>query len=140
MIYLRSSVVLLVMTVAGCATVHSSMMKSADNLRSSASAFAGDAGRDFPRAVEFASETHYFLAAVDHAGDREVISAYERLWDEYHALREDVERSNSQEAKVDFKHVTQAFTSMARDVRGYSDADGSIYARGGFQHDPYYDP
>jgi hypothetical protein len=138
-IYLRSSVVLLSMMVVGCATVHSRMMKSADILGSNATAFAGHAGRNFPRAIEFASETQSFIATVDHGGDREVISAYERLWNEFHALREDVGRSNGPGAQVDFEPVSQAFANVARSVSGYSDADGSIYARGGFQHDPYYD-
>jgi PHD/YefM family antitoxin component YafN of YafNO toxin-antitoxin module len=140
MIYLRSSVVLACMLVVGCASVHSRILKSADTLESSASTFVGQAGRDFPHAVDFARETHAFLATVDHAGDSAVLLAYEHVWDEYHALREEVERSNSPAASVDFKPVTQAFSSVARDVHGYSDADASIYARGGFQHDPYYDP
>jgi hypothetical protein len=79
------------------------------------------------------------LATADQAGDREVISAYERLWDKYQVLRDEVERSHSPGAHVDFKAVSEAFTDVAHDVREYSDADGSIYARGGFQHDPYYD-
>ena len=140
MIYLRSSVLLLSMAVVGCTTVHSRMMKSADILGSNASAFAGHAGGNIPRAIEFAGETRFFIATVDHGGDREVISAYERLWDEFHALREDVGRSNGPGAQIDFKPVRQAFANVARNVSGYSDADGSIYARGGFQHDPYYDP
>jgi hypothetical protein len=128
------------MILVGCATVHSRTMKSADILGASASAFAGHACRNFPRAIEFASETQSFIATVDHRGDREVISAYERLWDEFHALREDVGRSNGPEAQIEFKTVSEAFANVERNVRGYSDADGSIYARGGFQHDPYYDP
>jgi hypothetical protein len=27
-----------------------------------------------------------------------------------------------------------------RDMSGYVDADSALYARGGYQHDPYYDP
>jgi hypothetical protein len=137
---LRSSIILVLMTLVGCATVHSSMMRSANNLGSSADAFADEAGRHFPHAVEFARQAHYFLETLDRAGDREVISAYEGLWDAYHALRDEVARSSSPGAEVDFKPVTQAFTYVARDIRGYADADSAIYARGGFQHDPYYDP
>lgn len=137
---IRSSIILVLMTLVGCATVHSSIMRSADNLGSSASAFAVDAGRDFPRAAEFSNQAGYFLETVDRASDREVISAYERLWAAYHALRYEVEHSGNQRAEADFKPVTQAFTHVARDMRGYADADGSLYARGGFQHDPYYDP
>jgi hypothetical protein len=140
MIDIRSSIIPVIMTLVGCVTVHSSMMRSANNLELSANAFAVDEGHHFPHATEFASRAHYFLETVDHAGDREVISAYEHLWDAYHALRDEVERSGSQRAEFDFKSLTQAFTYVARDIRGYADADSSIYARGGFQHDPYYDP
>lgn len=115
-------------------------MTSADKLELSANAFVGDAGRQFPRAAGFAWQAHHFLETVDRAGDRQVILAYGQLWNEYQALREEVERSSSQPAQVDFKTVTQAFTHLARDIRGFADADNSLYARGGFQHDPYYDP
>ena len=140
MFYIRSSLVPLLMALVGCATVHSSIMRSADNLGSSASTFAVDAGRDFPHAYEFSNQAGYFLETVDRASDREVLSAYEHLWAEYHALRYEVEHSGNQHAVVDFKPVTQAFTHVARDIRGYAGADSALYARGGFQHDPYYDP
>jgi len=55
-------------------------------------------------------------------------------------LQDEVEHSGSRRAEVDFEPVTQAFTYVARGMRRYADADTSVYARGGFQHDPYYDP
>ncbi|SRR5581483_391933 len=137
---IRRGAIAVFVTLVGCATVHSSMMTSANKLGSSAYAFVGDAGRQFPHATEFAWQVQHFLQTVDRAGDRQVILAYEQLWDAYHALREEVEHSGSQHAQVDFKPVTQAFTHVARDIHWYADADSSIYARGGFQHDPYYDP
>ena len=139
MIDIRLSAIALLVSLVGCATVRSSMMTSANKLGSSATAFVGDAGRQFPHAAEFAFQAHDFLETVDRAGDRQVILAYGQLWDAYQALREEVERSGSQQAQGDFKTVTQAFTYVARNIRGYADADSALYARGGFQHDPYYD-
>jgi len=139
MIDIRLSAIALLVSLVGCATVRSSMMTSANQLGSSATAFVGDAGRQFPHAAEFAFQAHDFLETVDRAGDRQVILAYGQLWDAYQALREEVERSGSQQAQGDFKTVTQAFTYVARNIRGYADADSALYARGGFQHDPYYD-
>ncbi len=140
MIETRPCVIWALMTLVGCATVHSSMMKSAGNLGSSADVFVGDAGGDFPHAVPFASQAHRFIDTVDREGDRKVISAYERLWDSYSALRDEVERSGSPQSQADFKPVAQAFAAVVRDMHGYAGADSSVYARGGFQHDPYYDP
>jgi hypothetical protein len=140
MINIRRCVMPVLVALAGCATTHSTMMRSADDLERSADAFAGGAGRHFPDAREFADQAHHFLETVDRAGDREVIRVYEHLWDAYAALRHDVERSGSRPAQVDFKPVTRAFIYVVRDIRGYADADSSVYARGGFQHDQYYDP
>jgi hypothetical protein len=38
------------------------------------------------------------------------------------------------------KPVTRAFRDVVRGISGYADADSALYARGGYQHDPYYDP
>jgi hypothetical protein len=140
MIDMRRNVISVLLALAGCATTHSTMMRSANDLERSVDAFVSDAGRDFPDAREFANQAHDFLETADRAGDREIISAYEHLWDAYHALRHEVERSGSRRAQVDFKPVTQAFIYVVRDIRGYANADSSVYARGGFQHDQYYDP
>ena len=140
MIDIRHSTLALLATFVGCATMHSGMMRSADTLGSTTSAFVAVAGDNLPHAAEFAGQAHYFVEAVDGAGDRQVISAYERLWNDYQALREDVRRSGSQQTRDDFKPVAKAFASVARDIRWYADADSALYARGGFQHDPYYDP
>ncbi|HEV7445414.1 MAG TPA: hypothetical protein VGO18_22655, partial [Steroidobacteraceae bacterium] len=109
-------------------------------LERSADAFAGYTRGDFPDAREFADQAHDFRETVDRAGDREVILAYEQLWRTYQALRHEVERSDSRQAQVDLKSVTSAFRDVVRAMSGYADADGALYARGGYQHDPYYDP
>ena len=127
-------------TLAGCATVHGNMTTSAGNLAACATAFALEAGQQLPEAAEFAGEAHDFVGTLDRAGDRKVILTYQRLWDAYHDLRDEVARSASLQARIDFKPVTRAFAEVALDARGYADADDALYARGGFQHDPYYDP
>jgi len=144
MIFVRSSVTvtsaLVLVTLASCATTHSNMMTSAGGLVRSADAFASDT-RDYSQdAREFADQAHDFRETVDRAGDREVILAYEQLWRRYQALRHEVERSDSQQARVDFKSVTRAFRDVVREISRYADADSALYARGGYQHDPYYDP
>jgi isopenicillin N synthase-like dioxygenase len=144
MIFVRSSVIvtsaLVLVTLASCATTHSNMMTSADTLEHSADAFAGDTRGYFRHAREFAEQAHDFRETIDRAGDREVILAYEQLWRNYQALRHEVERSDSEQVQADWKSVTRAFRDVVRDISGYADADSALYARGGFQHDPYYDP
>jgi hypothetical protein len=144
MIVVRSSVIvmsaLVLVALASCATTHSNMMASVGRLERSADAFASDTRGYFRHAPEFADQAHDFRETVDRAGDREVILAYEQLWRTYQALRHEVERSDSRQAQVDLKPVTRAFRDVVRDISGYADADSALYARGGYQHDPYYDP
>jgi hypothetical protein len=116
------------------------MMTSAGRLERRADAFASDTRGYFRDAPEFADQAHDFRETVDRAGDRDVILAYEQLWRTYQVLRHEVERSDSPQARVDLKSVTEAFRDVVRDIRGYADADSALYARGGYQHDPYYDP
>jgi hypothetical protein len=144
MIIVRSTVIAtsawVLVALAGCATTHSNMRTSAGRLERSADTFARETRAYFRDAPEFAGQAHDFRETVDRAGDRDVILAYEQLWRSYYALRHEVERSDSRQAQVDLKPVTQAFRDVVRDIPGYADADPAIYARGGFQHDQYYDP
>jgi hypothetical protein len=144
MIVVRSSVVvtsaLILVVLASCATPHRNMMISAGRLERSAEAFASDARGYFRNAPEFADQAHDLRETVDRAGDRDVILAYEQLWRTYQVLRHEVEHSDSRQAEIDLKPVTRAFRDVVRDMSGYADADSALYARGGYQHDPYYDP
>jgi hypothetical protein len=141
---LKSNVVatsaLVLLTLASCATTRTQMMTSAGRLERRADAFASDTRGYFRDAPEFADQAHDFRETVDRAGDRDVILAYEQLWRTYQVLRHEVERSDSPQARVDLKSVTEAFRDVVRDIRGYADADSALYARGGYQHDPYYEP
>ncbi len=135
-----SAVLGLAVTLVGCVTANSDMMRSANNLRSNASTFVGNPGNQFPHASQFAGQADSFLEKVQSAGDREVILAYDRLWDMYKVLRAEVASSGSRQAEIEFKPVTQAFSYIVLDMQAYANADAVVYARGGFQHDPYYDP
>jgi isopenicillin N synthase-like dioxygenase len=144
MIVVRSSVIvmsaLVLVALASCATMHNNMMTSAGRLERTADAFASDTRGYFRHAPEFTDQAHDFRETVDRAGDREVILAYKQLWRSYQALRDEVERSDNRQAQVDVKPVTRAFRDIVLDISGYADADSALYARGGYQHDPYYDP
>jgi len=144
MIVVRSGVIamsaLILVALASCATTRSQMLTSSDRLERSAAAFAIETRDYFPDASEFADQVRAFRETVDRAGDREVLSEFEQLWNNYYALRDEVEHSDSQQAKVGFKPVTQAFREVVSDIKGYADSDPALYARGGFQHDQYYDP
>jgi hypothetical protein len=129
---------LVLVALASCATTQSNMMTSVGRLERSVDAFDTDTHGYFRNAAEFADQAHDFRTTVDRAGDREVIVAYERLWRGYQALRQEVQGSDSPQAQVALKPVTQAFRGVVRGVSGY--ADSAVYARGGYQHDPYYDP
>jgi hypothetical protein len=114
------------------------MVTSAGKLERSADAFANDSGGYFRAAPEFADKVRDFREAVERSGDREVILNYEKLWRSYQALRREVERSDIPQLRVDFESVTSAFHNVVGYLNGY--ADNAVYARGGYQHDPYYDP
>jgi hypothetical protein len=140
-VIVTSALVLVVLVVlvalAGCAT-NSNMAASAGRLERSADAFAHDTHGYFRDAPAFADQAHDFRETVERAGDRAIILAYEQLWRSYQVLRHEVERSDNRD--VDLNPVRQAFRDVVRDISWYADADTALYARGGFQHDPYYDP
>jgi hypothetical protein len=132
--------VLVLLTLASCATTRSHMITSAGRLDRRAVEFATVTRGYFRNSPEFTDQARNFRETVDGAGDREVILAYEQLWRTYQALRQEVKRSDSRQAQIDLKSVTQAFRDVVGDMSGYADADSALYARGGYQHDPYYDP
>jgi len=125
------------------------MIRAADRLERNADAFdthtryepdpTSSAAGDFRDARDFVELAHDFRQTVDSAGDREVIFAFEHLWRSYHALRDEVFRLPSRQARADLKPVTEAFVDVQRIVKnGYSYADSALYASGGYQFDPYY--
>jgi hypothetical protein len=135
--------------LASCATTQGRMIRAADRLERNAEAFDSatryeadptqSAPGDFRGAREFVEQAHDFRQTVDTAGDQEVVFAFEHLWRSYHALRDQIDRLHSRQARAHLKSVTEAFVDVQRIVKnGYSYADGALYSSGGYQFDPYY--
>ena len=134
---------LMAMALAGCATTHGGLDTSADRLDRNAQAFAQDS-EEAPRgyaentgytedARDFADRAHEFRRTVEDqdesADNRDVRAAFEELSRSYHALRDDVERSDDSEARRDLHPVTQAYLDVEDNMGGagapsrYSDSD-----------------
>ena len=118
--------------LSGCATTHGSLPSSADRLQRNADVLARNAhdDSDFARdAHELATEAHDFRLAVTdrRADDRDVKDAFERLSKDYHAVRDNVDRTHSRQAEIDLRPVTDAYLDIERAVGGYPASDR--YAR-----------
>jgi len=132
---------LMAVALTGCATTpHGGLDHSADRLDRNAQAFAQDAA-EAPRgysgnsdytedARDFADRAHEFRRTVEDPGadHRDVKASFDELSRSYHALRDDVQRSDSDEARHDLAPVTQAYLDVEDDMGGagpsrYSDAD-----------------
>ena len=118
--------------LTGCATTHGSLPSSADRLQRNSEVLARNArgDSDFARdARELASEAHDFRLAVTdrRSDDRDVKGAFERLSKNYHAVRDNVDRTHSRQAEIDLRPVTDAYLDIERAVGGYP--AGDRYAR-----------
>ena len=111
-----------VLVLTGCATTHGSLTSSADKLQRNAEVLARnsrDDSSDFSRdARELAGEARDFRLAVTdrRADDRDVHDAFERLSKDYHAVRDNVERTHSRQAEIDLRPVTDAYLDIERAV------------------------
>jgi hypothetical protein len=121
--------------MGGCATSsHGNLARSANRLEHNSEVLARDdrgyASSSYSReADDLAEKAHDFrLAVMDTRGDRrDLDGAFESLSRTYHALRDDVDRSNSREAQLDLKPVTEAYLDVEREMGGYRASDR--YAR-----------
>jgi hypothetical protein len=118
--------------LGGCATT-SSLTSSADRLERNAEALAqnsrGESGSYSRDARELADQAHDFRLTVNdrRADSGDVKEAFEALSHDYHALRDEVDRSNSRQATLDLKPVTEAYLDIERGIGGYQSNDR--YAR-----------
>jgi hypothetical protein len=129
--------VTLVAFLGGCATSpHGNLSRSADRLDDNAAALARHDGGHYGsgsysrEADELAQEAHDFNRAVkdSRADRRDLQLAFEELSRSYHSLRDDVDRSDSREAQLDLKPVTEAYLDVEREMGGYK-AEDDRYAR-----------
>jgi hypothetical protein len=138
-----------VVLLAGCTTTQTRTTIAAQRLERSAEAFVAgtcyepNAGcstnRYLPAARAFADQAQRFGQTLQGAGDQEVVLAFERLWRSYHALRDEVNHSGDRQARAELKPVTRSFIDVQLHVKnGYSYADPTLYASGGYTFDPYY--
>jgi hypothetical protein len=108
------------LTLAGCATTHGSLASSADRLERDAAELASDT-RDSSAASDarqLADQAHDFRRTVDdrRADDRDIQIAFEELSRDYHALRDEVDRSDSREDEIDLRPVTEAYLDIEREM------------------------
>lgn len=137
---------LMAMALAGgCATTrHGGLDRSADRLDQNAQAFAQDAeeaphgyseNRGYTEdARDFADRAHEFHRTVENEGtdNSDVKASFDELSRSYHSLRDDVERSDDEDARHNLRPVTQAYLDVEDDMGGagpsrYSESD---YDRG----------
>lgn len=132
-------VVTLMAFMGGCASSpHGNLGRSAERLERNSAVLARDEyGRYAREADAFADEARDFrMAVMDRRADRHDLDvAFESLSRTYHDLRDDVDRSDSREAQLDLKPVTEAYLDVEREMGGYHADDR--YARD-HDRDPYY--
>ena len=114
--------------LAGCATTHGNLNSSAERLERNSYALARTSDRsDFASssyehdARALADQAHDFRRVlIDRRSDsRDVEAAFSDVSRSYHALRDEVDRSDSTRARADFKPVTEAYLDVEREMGGY---------------------
>jgi outer membrane murein-binding lipoprotein Lpp len=109
--------------LAGCATTQGNLTSSAERLERNAAQLARD-GRDSSRydndARELADTAYDFRRTLTdrNADDRDIRLAFEELSHDYHSLRDEVDRSESTDARADFRAVTEAYLDVEREMNG----------------------
>ena len=113
------------MALGGCATTGGNLTSSANRLERSAYALQEEARDDGARsgfrsdAKELAEEAREFRLVVEDrdASREDVNDAFGDVSRRYHAMRDEVERSDSREAASEFRSVTEAYLDVEREMR-----------------------
>lgn len=116
---------LAVVAASGCVMTSGSLTSSAERLERSAVELSDEAREDRAGgglerdAQEFASEARDFRRVVEdsRSDDDDVREAFRELSERYHALRDEVEESDSSAAEIEFKSVTEAYLDIEREIR-----------------------
>lgn len=116
------------LALGACATTRGALTSSADDLEHASYALAHEepADSDYPtarEARELADEARDFRHTVEDsaATDEDVRVAFRHVSRTYHDLRDEVERSDSGEARDDLRPVTNAYLDVERAMGGYPD-------------------
>jgi len=115
--------------LAGCVSTGASLTSAAERLERSADALQDDADDDRVRndysrdAQALAAEARDFRQTVEdrRADEGDVEEAFRDLSRRYHAVRDEVERSDSRDAELDFKPVTEAYLDVERGMSRYGE-------------------
>jgi hypothetical protein len=131
--------------VAGCATTGGNLTSSAEKLERSADALARDARDDSyarrysENARQLAEEARDFRGVLKdrrtQGGD--IRNAFEELSRDYHALRDDMDQSDSTEARADFRSITNAYLDIEREMSRYGASDSRRHAQDRDERDRY---
>jgi hypothetical protein len=121
----------MMIALAGCATTrHGGLDSSAARLDRNAQDFAQDstqAPRGYDESAgytedarDFADRAHRFRRTVEarDSEDRDVKASFDELSRSYHALRDDVERGGTPDARRDMQPVTQAYLDVEDNMGG----------------------
>jgi hypothetical protein len=122
--------------LAACVETRSHLAGPADRLEHNANLLARDAAdapaSDYPStyardARELAQDARDFrhTAADRAATDADLKVAFGRLSRSYHALRDEVEHTESRQARSDLKPVTDAYLDIEREMGGYPERRAS---------------
>ena len=121
--------------LAACVTTpRSNLSNSADRLEHDANALARDTrAADYPAgyvhdAHVLADDAREFRDTVGdrRATDTDVKVAFERLSRSYHAVRDEVDHSDSRTARADLRPVTDSYLDIERDMGGYPERRASV--------------
>jgi hypothetical protein len=125
----------LLLGLAACVTTpRSDLSNSADRLEHSADALAEDArASGYPAdyvhyAHVLADDARGFRDTVEDrsASDTDITVAFDRLSRSYHAVRDEVDHSDSRTARADLRPVTDSYLDIERDMGGYPEQRASV--------------
>lgn len=117
------------LALVGCATTRSSLTNSTERLdrdteslsRTVSNEPANENSSGYSRDVQaLADDSHALRRASEErrASDSDVRAAFDRVSRSYHAVRDDVDRSDSRTAREDLRPVTQSYLDVERDMGG----------------------
>jgi predicted nucleic acid-binding Zn-ribbon protein len=117
------------LALAGCVSTGGSLTSAAERLERSTDALHDEArdergSSDYSRdAQELAAEARDFRQTLEdrRADDDDIQDAFRDLSRRYHAVRDDIERSDSRDAELDFKPVTEAYLDVERGMSRYGE-------------------
>jgi|SRR5579872_1555838 len=114
----------------GCATGRSALTSSAASLDRNADSLArrvsdepaSETSARYNSDVRaLAEDAHEFRrTSEERASDADIRAAFDRVSRDYHAVRDDIDRSDSRLAREDLQPVTQSYLDVERDMSRYT--------------------